>query len=1420
MKQHATTKGSNSPIYQIMGDQNIHVHLEGASLRVRGKENLGQVLDLLQDSIAMESEQNSSLLAPNQGPMDERDTAVNDFLLGKIAAMHSQIISLEKANSVLFEEEYQRIRQAEINNDKQSAWALLQPIVDDIDKQTNHQYARFFYLAAQLIIDQNTVLSEKYYNIGQTLDPTSDTRVYRASLLARQQQYADAEAVLTPLDTTPVLNRYLLLQFEQGKGDQFELSAECSTIPKDAQTDQAIALCCFQAEDYIHADELAEELTSKYPNSAMFWYLRGMIKYWEGIPYKSEQKPCDSLPLHMARRVHLAKEQTEAIKKALEYFLKSESCSRQSNSQYWLCESLMGVLLAKWALGLSDAIEACKSLLKVQPDNITAILFLQTHNIDIPKDNLNALRKLAYSENGTGLDAIILVRNLIDLVPPEDALQLIDDLQMKIQEHSCVQYIHLLVQVNLRQNKCKEAKKIVHASKLSPKDKRRLILFVGQFEVPISKDKQIKLAHDLARNPGEELDYYNLCNSLRSFCEWSELAKAANEWYEKHESTEALMLRADALYKSESIDKCLNALEKVEAVGALDLYLIKLKISCFAQKARYDEAMSLILGTGLSASDEELVILQSQILFSQGDKLGAIAILKAFADSNPDRINPVMRLAELLLAEHKHESYRYISRLAEFHPDNIEVNMKCMQLGFDTGHDKEASTRLMKMAYNDSNKEYAKAVTSSEVMQIFAQRREENSELDKQLLAGELPIHVVFDKLQSELSWYTFGIWVKRMPHPLYWCSGAWRYPRMQIDSVSIIMDYSACLSAHCLNLFDKLKLKFEKIYIHPNLLPAIDLEITRLSHKQDSVFSKHKRLLDYLEQDNCSVRFIAPPAIPEGLHDIQLCDLQLHYGALEIDGYFVEDQFATELFEEKEVPSEFKTRKIARSDLLRYLAREGHITLPDNAENSTINPTIQQGIKVLVREDFLEQIQELMSLSDFCELFKVHVFQSDLDYLRGYFKQICDTDECIKWLQGLKVELQSLRESGLLFFCEQYKHHYPKEFILSKMLGDELSAAIDSNIPLWADERWLQTSPPDGKFQACGIIDVLASLQQSDLITESEHYRFMQDLISRNVVYFVPDSNYILHCLKKASFGENTIQETKALREIRRVLGYSLSKNSAMGKSKSKYLSLPEAKVYLMRHRDICSDVLIGIWNSDKENEWKLAAASWWLLYLSDFICDVSFNDTVDLPDAIAAKHLLLLTKTLLIDAKSVQLFCDWILAYLCIYWRFDPDNYYLVAKCLASFLIGFDDQIQRILVRKLSDFIPTDLLGRALLDPSFGHKWDDLFEEVSAEIVGSECVESQEPQPTDKPTAKQLTGDLAAHLNNVPEDWLDVITNLILGDQDDPIKALLVFFNAYIDKYGNNALPLECINAIAMMAWHSPPKYRVDIQELRRRL
>jgi hypothetical protein len=165
MKQHATTKGDGSPIYQIMGDQNIHLHLDGASLRVRDKENLDQALNLLQESSSVNADQSISLPVPNQSAMKDNSAAVNDFLLGKITTLHNQIASMEKANSELLDVEYQKIRHAEINSDKQTAWELLQPIVDDAEKQANCQYSRYFFFAAQLIMDQDAILSEKYYGI-------------------------------------------------------------------------------------------------------------------------------------------------------------------------------------------------------------------------------------------------------------------------------------------------------------------------------------------------------------------------------------------------------------------------------------------------------------------------------------------------------------------------------------------------------------------------------------------------------------------------------------------------------------------------------------------------------------------------------------------------------------------------------------------------------------------------------------------------------------------------------------------------------------------------------------------------------------------------------------------------------------------------------------------------------------------------------------------------------------------------------------------------------------------------------------------------------------------------------------------------------------------------------------------------------
>ena len=135
------------------------------------------------------------------------------------------------------------------------------------------------------------------------------------------------------------------------------------------------------------------------------------------------------------------------------------------------------------------------------------------------------------------------------------------------------------------------------------------------------------------------------------------------------------------------------------------------------------------------------------------------------------------------------------------------------------------------MQKNKRTKNKAKCWIEVNDMQSVLRFMKEQEDLIKKIYDNyyncQTPIHVVLDQNNRKLSEFIYSNWKSESGTILFWNYGGKPDTLFvkNTQSKRIIMDYTACLTAYCLNLFPALEKYFDIIYIEPSLLQVIKVK-------------------------------------------------------------------------------------------------------------------------------------------------------------------------------------------------------------------------------------------------------------------------------------------------------------------------------------------------------------------------------------------------------------------------------------------------------------------------------------------------------------------------------------------------------------------------------------------------------------------
>lgn len=1201
----------------------------------------------------------------------------------------------------IYEEQLDKLINRRLDGDIDGAWDELTKDIEglavrNIPKKIS---ARYYYMAAQWTLSDFRDLNEadRYFKYAIALDSELDTRPFQSKILAQEEKYSDALALLNPIDKETILNTALHILFISGQGDRVEDILSEATVKPNHSSRHILALCSIQTKKYSTAEKYIQQAIADYPKSPVYHLTAGLIDYWQGMP----NDICETgniMPVFINTNFFKpSKQQLEKFEEAIKHYKKA-----QQYADYYRNVSIESEILQAYMLTLSmmpdrqmDAERILTELLRIDPYNSIALLYAAENCTNVDSDILTTLKNLTHEKNSNLNLVSALVRIYIKSKNGQDALRTLEKFKQEFSINNALEaWTNLMVESYLVTKDFTDAQKLLDETvEVDEYARSRIKGYI--LERQGKNIELLELSMSLARNPGTRLDYANLAFIYKKLGDWENAITIAGIWYSKYYEISALELTAEAQLSLHRAEDCLETLDKLAAVLP-DNNLTEqgqwYKLHALRMLSKLDEAISIANEIWGKSKNERIVILRARLNLSNGDKTSAISILRDGISLGYTNSEIYIILADLIKLTHPQEAFDFAKKAIEKSPNNPSIHLQAAMLGFNTGNDNEAHRLIVEFQEKFPDSKLLRQYPTTDFIPMITEWRQKSEEIWNLFTDGKIPLHLVLDYQNITMGLDFYSKWTYnskvnyKLQIPIILAFGG----RTEIEDMSvftpnnIFMDYSACLIAYKLNLFDNLKMAFTNITVSSFLLTLISMEIDKIQTKQPRIIENRKKLLS--SKNKLRLTKIDIPLVNKDEFQVEDQDLQKYTAAKKHNALIVDDSFATEIIYGRQIPEEIKSLQIYTQEVLSALVQRGLIS-SGTAEPYIHGKIIRQDIveklvsnkyPLLVDIVFLEMINELGCIETVTDVYDLLIFDNTFEHIEAELNAYEKHEEAAKWLEKLRGKLIELKQEGKLLISPVMNDDcLEKVDVLQRIILEMLH----SNHLIWCDDRTINSYPKSENASIVGIFDVIEYLYKMNIIPAELYRSKIGELIRSGIKYHVPPQIYIKMCLNMAVAVPETllIRETNSLRDIRHSIISSLSDGTLMGRHKLAHVNFPELVGYLINLTRTFEDCMLYIWTIEgKDNEWREASATWLLLNCSDSVSDIThLTGTTGQPESlVSSKHSLLIcmglrmTLNLNREDKTSPLYFKWLFTWLERFWIYNPDNKNITIESVVDFI------------------------------------------------------------------------------------------------------------------------------------------------------
>ena len=1155
--------------------------------------------------------------------------------------------------------------------------------------------ARYYYHAARWAQEDDKPAAQyaPYYKTATRLNPELDDRTYRAFEFAAKEQFDDAIAVLSPLDSESVVVNHF--KYLLGSGRFLEIDELMNKLATPV-TDEILrfqALCLLVNQNADRAWRALAPALSKNQDNILFQLTAGYIAFWQALPTEFHSIGAIAPQFFISDMFSLDRDRERQMRVALSY---SEQALKNLNAEPRM-EVRQAVIGAYLAVCIclpdkhADAIEKAKSVLTENPIDPASILCLMRLMADYDwTHTLDALHQACEQPNS-----------------PIWQIEMYTDLLLQTEQHESA-WQHLL-RFEIRFSTNDEDRKVywldraVHS--LEPLGRLseladRIVELDGSTEHRRVKagywlrcgkvSDGLAIAKGLAISPGTRLDHINLVSIYHQERMWQELAESTSVCLDRFkEETPA--------HIAEKLAQALRALNKpVEALAVLEqyrpvferdglinnYYFNRLQIQI--AQGQYSPAWEASELLWQAQPNEGLLVQRAYLQAWMGDVPRAIGLLKQGVEQGFQTPQVLMQIAQYTLANDREEAFRYAQDAAERFPNDPQLLLSTAMVGFESGHSDWAYMQLVTLHQDFPDSGLLQEIKLPTLLEWMREGQERSRTNDEQFLASQLPQHLWLDSKGDSLGANFYWRWhynhdkplCQHVPFPMSYGGGSVEPLLKNCQERSLSMDYSACLMAHELKLFPFLDKAFDEIYIAPCLFAIIQNEIQQLVRVQSDLIEQAEQLFERL--GTLPLIWLPEPKLETGeFSGLQFSDRVDWHLAEKHKLWIVEKRFATELFESGDIPEPLKALRMTYADVLAAMQEKGELLL-EESQLEQISAQSSDPLKIkqlnennnlLVDRPFLKALLKLNGLEAATKIFNLYCIDGIREQLHSDIESYRYRNKIKVWLDSLQSELKRLQAKGKLKFLtlQRKPEKSPDNWQLVYALQELLLGIEQTDFPVWIDDRLLGSYTMASASQhvpIVGVHDILALLYSRNAITEGKFIESFRDLFRAGVGCRLPPVNYLIGELAKAKLDARSgcLIENSFLAKLRESVFLALAPTSILNKEPLRPDLMPEEAMFRLQLHRLVDTAMVEVWTSDKFDLPRRIAMADWLYnqFQPQRGRPVSFGEefSVEPIQRLAMEHSfrMSLPWRFLSKPRAINEYYQWLFAYIEPVWQNQP--------------------------------------------------------------------------------------------------------------------------------------------------------------------
>ena len=1177
-----------------------------------------------------------------EGKVIEGYSEAQDTTLQKVVqnALISQLEILYEKLSVGVEEDLERIREAWRRGNRQEAIDWLQETRGDQEKWSvlmPDVKAKIYRLEAGLELEHsgNLERARQLIETAAKYSPSeADIRLRSMATLVEDGPEAAIEVFGNNHQSIENINFRATLLLEVGQLEECQklLWIESLAATPNAETHLLRAIWHLINTDLNHAQLEIKKASEIAPAWESVRYIAAIVDYLGTL--SPAVFPEQTLPWPKPIEWNHVKRDSESLQRlrsATNEFRDLANIASGDNSKKQSRNAWLLACLANDPDARGEALSLCKKMLDENPVDFNAVIWGVARNLDIELEpTIQTLELIWASGNGTREHVMALISCYLAVDSSDKAVSLIKAARPVFDKvNAKILWVLWYAQVLVMNKRSIEALELIERF---PDD----VPLLGVKTHALSKlaaesdDWVAPLVEHLDNSfeaTGNPMFLYEACVEMAHRDQWDYVANKAEQLSELG-IVDAVWIAVHALHNTGQFERCLENLDSRRHIfqeGALPGALQRIRISCLHALGLLSEAIREAEALVRESPVEANLLTLAELLISMGDLKHLVlvgrklAILPEVSPKNALRIVQFIASEDINLAQLLWEK----ALTADIHDELVGFAFTIgMRLGLDEKL-KPLRERLVRLG-----REGRGGVQTNPIEEFISEKWAEQQDLWEVYRAGNLPIHLVADRLnRSLIDFYSILLENNEAnPDPIHQAALFCRHggrptlsnPGKTKPDWRLHMDITAVLLAEHLEILTTVENVLAPLFIPERLVPALlhmhenlqPIQPSRLHNLRELVENADRGILKVINSESFSAEHVAPQ---DKLEEKRNAFFQ---HARKSEGFLV-DFAATATRPESAslvVNDTPPLPVIAPKTLIDSLLFQGYITedehlsavekLGSEGQLPSGDDLPPQATHLFCIAGTLETLVGTRLLGLLCEHFEIFIDPQELIYARSELefqeRRATASEGLDRLINRISRGFENRIYQQIVTVPEEsqdIKRGGPPPPYEACLLALLRFSPQESDV-IWIDDRYMNGYLRRDVVPIVSISKILRILNSIGAIDQVHYYRILRRFRDANARYIPVEAEEILYHLTKAKIVEHGIVETRGLASLRRYFAACLHDGRALQRS-----PMPEGSSneygeieFVVRLRRAVDNALLTLWTID-ENEGERWARAEWLL-------------------------------------------------------------------------------------------------------------------------------------------------------------------------------------------------------------------------------